>query len=419
MRNAAFRLLWTGQTVSTVGSAVAGASVPLVALLVLHASTFEVASLTAAAWVPWLAVGLPAGAWVDRWPKRRVMLICDVIQMAVFLTVPISWAFGWLSFAVLLIAALVGGFAKVFFSLAYRAFLPSVVDDADLLKANVRLQGAESAAQVGGPGLAGLLATVFGPVSGVLVDALSFGFSTLCLRFLRADEPPPHPRTRLRTEIAEGMRIVARDPYLRVLVLSGGVANLALNGFFAVAVVFLVEELGQGPGAVGLVLALGEVGGVLGATLVSRIARRTGTAWGFLWCETLVVPAMLLGPLAQPGWGLTLFVLAGAGIAAGVVGSNVLGATFRQRYCPRHLYGRISASSAMVNYGTIPLGALLGGALGQAAGVRVAMFAMVGVQLASLGVLLIGPLRRVRDFPQVALAVGNPVEEAGVVGGGR
>ncbi|MGW7534519.1 MFS transporter [Amycolatopsis sp. NPDC054798] len=418
MRNAAFRLLWTGQTVSTVGSAVASASVPLVALLVLHASTFEVALLTAVAWLPWLAVGLPAGAWVDRWAKRRVMLVCDIIQMAAFLAVPISWACGFLSLGILVAAALVGGFAKVFFSLAYRAFLPSVVDDASLLGANVRLQGAESAAQMGGPGLAGLLATAFGPVSGVLVDALSFGFSALCLRFLRADEPPARSRTRLRAEIAEGMRIVARDPYLRVLVLSGGVANLALNGFFAVAVVFLVDDLGQGPGVVGIVLALGEAGGVLGATLVSRVARRTGTAWGFLWCEALVVPAMLLGPLAQPGWGLTLFVLAGAGIAAGVVGSNVLGATFRQRYCPRHLYGRISASSAMVNYGTIPLGALLGGALGQAAGVRVAMFAMVGVQLASLGVLFAGPLRRARDFPQVALAVDNPAEGAGVVGGG-
>ncbi|MET9261488.1 MFS transporter [Amycolatopsis sp. NPDC004079] len=396
----------------------ASASVPLVALLVLHASTFEVASLTAAAWIPWLAVGLPAGAWVDRWPKRRVMLVCDVIQMATFLVVPISWTLGFLSVGLLLAAALVGGSAAVFFSLAYRAFLPSVVDDADLQDANVRLQGAESAAQVGGPGLAGLLASAFGPVSGVLVDALSFGFSALCLGFLRADDPPPRPRTRLRAEIAGGMRIVARDSYLRALVLSGGVANLALNGFYAVAVVFLVDVLGQGPGAVGLVLALGEVGGVLGATLVSRVARRTGTAWGFLWCEALVVPAMLLGPLARPGWGLTLFVLAGAGIAAGVVGSNVLGATFRQRYCPRHLYGRISASSAMVNYGTIPLGALLGGALGQAAGVRAAMFAMVGIQLASLVVLLLGPLRRARDFPQVALAVDNPAEVSGAVGGG-
>nr|WP_245573328.1 MFS transporter [Amycolatopsis benzoatilytica] len=388
-----------------MGSAVAGASVPLVALLVLHASTFEVALLTAVAWLPWLVVGLPAGAWVDRWPKRRVMLVCDVIQMAAFLTVPIAWASGVLSVPVLVAAALVGGFAKVFFSLAYRAFLPSVVADGDLLGANVRLQGSESAAQVGGPGLAGLLATLFGPVSGVLVDAVSFGVSALCLRFLRADEPAPGPRTRLREEIGEGMRIAARDPYLRVMVLSGATSNLALNGYFAVQVVFLVEGLGQGPGAVGAVLALGEVGGVLGAALVSRLARRTGTAWAFLWCEALVVPALFLGPLAWPGWGRTLFVLAGAGCAGGVVASNVLGGTFRQQYCPRHLYGRITASSAVVNYGTIPLGALLGGALGEAAGVRVAMFAMAGVQAVSFAVLLAGPLRRARDFPRAALAV--------------
>ncbi|MEV6900690.1 MFS transporter [Amycolatopsis sp. NPDC051372] len=402
-RDRNFRLIWTGETISTLGSAVAGTSLPLVALLVLHASTFEVALLTAVAWVPWLVVGLPAGAWVNRWRKWRVMVTCNVVSMVAFAAVPVGYVAGWLTVPYLLCAALVGGFAKVFFSLAYRSYVPVIVTKAQLLEANVKLQGSESAAQVGGPGLAGLLAAVAGSVTGVLADAVSFGISVLCLCSVRAKETPkPRGRQRLRTEIAEGIGFIARDRYLRSLIGAAAVANLALDGYAAIQVVFLVRDLGTGPGAVGVVLAIAEVGGVAGAPLAARLGKRVGAARAFLLCEALAAPAMLLGPFATPGAGLTVFVLSGMGVAAGIVGSNVLVGTFRQTYCPPELFGRITASSAVVNYGTIPLGAFLGGVLGEALGVRETMLIMAGVQLASLVILLRSPLRRDRDFPTAA-----------------
>ncbi|MEV4144860.1 MFS transporter [Amycolatopsis sp. NPDC049691] len=403
--NRDFRLLWTGETTSMLGSMVATTALPLVAVVTLRASTFQVALLTAVAWLPWLFVGLPAGAWVDRLPKRPVMLVCNTASMAVFGSVPLAAAFGVLSMPFLLAAALLGGFAKVFFSLAYRAYLPSLVPDGDLLEANAKIQGSESATQVAGPGLAGLLAQAFGPVSGVLADAVSFGVSVLCVRAIRAREAVvPPPRTPLRSQIAEGLRFVAGDRYLRSMMAFAAVSNLALSGYGAIQIVFLSRTLGAAPGLVGLVLALAATGGVLGAALAGRLGARFGAARAFLLCELFAAPMMLLGPLSGPGGGLALFVLAVFGVCAGVVASNVLTATFRQQYCPPELFARITSSASLVAYGTIPLAGVLGGALGEAIGVRETLWVMSGVLIAALP--LLAPYRKLREFP--ARAAGRP-----------
>lgn len=399
--NRDFRLLWTGETTSTLGSMIAGTALPLVAVVTLQASTFMVALLTAVAWLPWLLVGLPAGAWVDRMPKRPVMLVCNTVSMVVFASVPIAAVFDALTMPYLLGAALLGGVAKVFFSLAYRAYLPILVAKDDLLEANAKLQGSESAAEVAGPGLAGLLAQAFGPVSGVLADAVSFGVSVLCVRAVRVRETVVCAvvRTRLRTQIAEGMRFVAHDRYLRTLMTFGAASNIALTGYGSIQVVFLSRTLGASPGLVGMVLAVAAVGGVVGAAVVGRLAARFGSARAFVLCEAFAGPMLLLGPLSSPGWGLVLFVAAEFGVCAGIVGSNILTGTFRQQYCPPELFSRINASYAMVNNGTIPLAGVLGGVLGEAIGVRETLWVMPVLLIASLAVLVLGPFRGLRDFP--------------------
>ncbi|HEY3463666.1 MAG TPA: MFS transporter [Amycolatopsis sp.] len=403
--NRDFRLLWTGETTSMLGSMVASTALPLVAVVTLQASTFQVALLTAAAWLPWLAIGLPAGAWVDRLPKRPVMLVCNTISMAVFGCVPVAAAFGVLTMPYLLAAALLGGVAKVFFTLAYRAYLPALVGEDELLEANAKLQGSESATQVGGPGLAGLLAQAFGPVSGVLADAVSFGVSVLCVRAIRVRETVvPAPRTPLRGQIAEGLRFVMGDRYLRTLMVFGAVSNLALSGYGAIQIVFLSRTLGAAPGLVGLVLAVAAAGGVLGAAVAGRLGARFGAARAFLLCEVCAAPMMALGPLSGPGWGLVLFVLAEFGVCAGVVASNVLTTTFRQRYCPPELFGRITSSASLTSYGTIPLAGILGGVLGETIGVRETLWVASAVMVAALPVL--APYRKLREFP--LRAAGRP-----------
>ncbi|KDN23511.1 MFS transporter [Amycolatopsis rifamycinica] len=403
--NRDFRLLWTGETTSMLGGMVATTALPLVAVVTLRASTFEVALLTAVAWLPWLVIGLPAGAWVDRLAKRPVMQLCNLVSMAVFGSVPLAAAFGLLTMPYLLGAALLGGVAKVFFTLAYRAYLPALVGDGELLDANAKMQGSESATQVAGPGLAGLLAQAFGPVSGILADAVSFGVSVLCVRAIRARETvAPAERSPLRSQIAEGLRFVTGDRYLRSLITFGAVSNLALAGYQAIQIVFLSRTLGAEPGLVGLVLALAALGGVLGAVVAGRLGARFGAARAFLLCEVFAAPMMLLGPLSGPGWGLALFVLAEFGVCAGIVASNVLTTTFRQQYCPPQLFGRITSSASLVSYGTIPLAGVLGGVLGEAIGVRETLWVASGVLIIALP--LLAPYRKLRDFP--VRAAGRP-----------
>lgn len=403
--NRDFRLLWTGETTSMLGSMVATTALPLVAVVTLQASTFEVALLTAAAWLPWLVIGLPAGAWVDRLAKRPVMLLCNTVSMAVFGCLPVVAAFGGLTMPYLLAAALLGGIAKVFFTLAYRAYLPALVGDGELLDANAKLQGSESATQVAGPGLAGLLAQAFGPVSGILADAVSFGVSVLCVRSIRARETVvPAEHAPLRSQIAEGLRFVAGDRYLRSLITFGAVSNLALTGYSAIQIVFLSRTLGAAPGLVGLVLALGASGGVLGAAVAGRLAARLGAVRAWLLCEAVAAPMLLLGPLSAPGWGLVPFGLALFGVCTGVVAGNVLVTTFRQQYCPPELFSRVNSSMSIVNYGSIPLAGVLGGVLAEAIGIRETLWAAAGVSLLALP--LLAPYRKLRDFP--VRAAGRP-----------
>jgi MFS family permease len=397
-----FRLLWIGQATSKVGSSIGAVALPLVAIATLEATTFQVALLSAAAWLPWLVIGLPAGAWVDRLPRRPVMIVCDVASLLLLFSVPAAWWAGALTIAQLLVVALLVGAAGVFFSTAYQVYLPALLTPAQLPEGNAKVQSTEAAAMVAGPGAAGLIAQLLGAVLGVLVDAVSFGLSALCLlRIKTAEHRPARSRDRqhLGREIAEGLRFVLRDPYLRVFTLFGAASNLALIGYQSILVVFLVRTLEFSAAAVGGLLAVASLGGVLGAAVAPWIGRRLGTARATLLCQLGAAPFGLLIPLSGPGPRVALLVLGSAMVGVGVSVGNVLKGSFRQTYTPHHLLGRVTVSMQLLNYGTMPLGALLGGALGATLGLRPTMWAMTfGAVLAAL-TLLIGPIRRHRDLP--------------------
>ncbi|TCO54904.1 MFS transporter [Actinocrispum wychmicini] len=395
-----FRRLWFGQTVSLLGSSVGSVALSLVTVVTLHADPFTVGLVNAAYWLPWLAIGLPAGAWVDRLGRHRlVMMTGDAVSFLAFASVPVAAWFGALTVAHVLVATLVGGCAKVFFTMAYRAFVPALVRGDDLLTANAKLQASESTTQVVGPGLAGLLAQILTAATGVLVDALSFLVSLLYLRKTGDYRQAPRPRQRLRTEIGEGLRFVAHDPLLRVLTCFGAVSNLALTGYQSLAVVFLVRDVGVDSAIVGVMFAVGGMGGVVGSLIAGRLARRFGTARAVLLCQVFGLPPALLIPLTQPGIGLVVFGVGVLAAGVGVVASNVIQGTFRQRYCPPEMFARIMASGSVVNYGTIPLAGVLSGGLADAFGVRTTMWLMTGLSAASVLILLASRIRRLRDFP--------------------
>ncbi|BDM68374.1 MFS transporter [Streptomyces nigrescens] len=405
-RHRDFRLLWCGETAGKFGAAVTNVAMPLVAVSTLHASTFAVGLLAATGWLPWLLIGLPVGVWVDRVRRRPLMLASAALSLALFAAVPVLARYGGLGLGALLAVALLTGGAAVVFQTAYSAYLPTLLDPADRAEGNAKLHGSASAAQIAGQGTAGLLTQLVGAVGGLLANAATFLVALLCLLGIRHREPHPAERNggraarSLPAEVAEGVRLVAGDVWFRTLTLFGALSNLALMGYQSLVAVFLVREVGLPSGAVGGLLALASTGGIAGAFLVRRAAARLGTARAMLLYELGLPGAALLIPLTTQGAGTLLYVAGSFGVSAGVVGGNILKAGFQQRYCPPSLLGRLVASSAFLNYGTLPLGALLGGALGSALGVRTALWiTTAGVPLAAL-TLVLSPVRTVRDLPE-------------------
>ncbi|MFK4086275.1 MFS transporter [Kribbella sp. NPDC020789] len=405
-----FRLFWTGETVNRFGTAISGVAIPLIAISELDASTFEVGVLTAASWAPWLLIGLPVGAWIDRRHRRPLLIGTSVISLLLLAAVPIAAAAGLLSIELLLTIALLTGAASVVFQTAYGAYLPTLVDPADHAEGNAKLHGSASAAQIIGLGCGGLIVQFFGATNALYVDAATFAVAACCLTAIRFRER--HPATaRQAGAIREGIRLVAQDVWLRTLTIFGATSNLALMGYQAIVVVFLVRTVGLTPGTVGVLVAAAASGGVVGAFIGRRLAARFGTARAMLLCELGLPTLALLIPLAQLS--PALYVVGGFGVGAGIVGGNVVKSTFLQSYCPPDLRGRLSATSAFVNYGTIPLGAVLGGSLASWLGLEAALWiTTAGVPLASL-VLLFSPIRGRRDLPtqQRAESSRSPIEQ--------
>lgn len=407
LRDAAFRRLWAGMSVSKLGSSVAGVATPLIALQVLHAGPFTVSLLTAAAWLPWLLIGLPAGAWVDRVAKRPVMLACDAAAALLVLSVPAAAWLWRLTIAHLLIVALLVGVATVFFQVAYTAYLPAMFESDDLVGANAVLQGSESAVQIAGPAIGGALVAVVSAVAGLLIDALSFAVSFVSLLLVRRPERPvaEKPKTRIGHDIVDGARWLVRDPFLRTVMAHGAVSNLALTGYGAIVIVFLVRDVGLSTGVVGVLLAASGLGGVAAATATPRLVRRFGSARTMLVSKVAAGVSSLLIPLTLPGAGLVFFVLGSALVAGFVVVGNVIGGSFRQAYVPPALLGRVVTSMQFVNLGAIPLGAVLGGAAAGLFGTRTAIVAMTVIYALAGLIMVFSPVRGRRDLPVAKDAV--------------
>lgn len=398
-----FRWFWFGETTSKIGSAMTTVAIPLVAVLVLDAGTFLVGLLQALAWLPWLVFGLPAGAWIDRLPKKPVMLLCDVVAFVLFASVPVAAWLGLLTTAQLMLVVLLAGVASVLFSTAYQPFLLLLFSTGDLPEANAKLQGSEAAAKLLGPGLGGTVAQLFGAVTGLLGDALTFAVSALCLLQVRSREPRRalgRTGRSLRREIGEGLRFIIRDPYLRVMTAHAAASSYSDAIFDAVVVVFLLRSVGLSPDLVGLLIAAWGLGGVAGAAASSTITRWFGTARGMLLCEACMVPFSLLMPLTTPGPGLMFYVIAAVVPAAGIVAFNIITTSFRQTYVPTHLLGRTMATTRLVSYGVLPLGSLTAALLSQVIGPREVIIVASVAKTLSVSVLFIGPLRRHRDFPR-------------------
>jgi MFS family permease len=411
-RHRDFMLLWGGQAVSEVGSAVSALAFPLIAVTAIRASTFEVSVLSFLSSLAFLLVALPAGVVVDRRRKRGMLLGCDAARMLVMLSIPLAAILWHVTLWQLYVVATLVGVLTVFFDVAYQSYLPVLVAKDQLADGNGKLGTTQSFAQVAGPSLGGLLVTLIGAARAVTADAISYFVSALSLAFIRTPEPDRSPsdsaeRVSFRASMAEGLGFVLKHPILRKVVACTATGNFFNSGQSAIVVVFLVRTLHATSGQVGLLFALGATGGLIGGLLSGRISRLVGNA-RVIWASQIVpAPLYLLIPLAQPGWGLLMFAAGEIAFSVMVVVYNVAQLTYRQSICPPQLLGRMNASVRWIVWGTMPLGALVGGGLGTWIGLRPTIFIMIiGGIMAFLWVFF-SPLRRMRDFPIEPSAPGE------------
>jgi MFS family permease len=408
-RHRDFLLLWSGQSVSELGSGITQLALPLTAVLVLKASIFQVGLLTAANYASFALIALPAGAIVDRIAKRRLLLVCDAARMIIIGSVPVAAAAGALTLGQLYVVALLAGVCTVFFDVAYQSYLPSLVPVEQLNDGNGKLGASQSFAQAAGPGLGGALVGLIGAARAMSADAASYAVSVTSLLLIRsrADGPSAHVAagrdghllSGLRADIAEGLRFVVRHPILRKVVACTGTSNFFSGAQGAVIPVFLVRVLHLHPALIGLLYALGAVGGVIAGLFTGRFARRIGSA-RIVWISALlIVPCLALTPLAEPGWRVILVGIGGVGTSFGVVLYNVAQVSYRQAITPLALLGRMNAAVRWIVWGTLPLGGLAGGALGTAVGVRPTLWCTVGGSLVAAMFVVFSPLRAMRDFP--------------------
>lgn len=395
--------LWVGQSVSDLGTAISTLVLPLIAVVYLHASAFAVGALGAAEWLPWLLIGLPAGVWVDRARRRRLMLGCDLMRALLLASIPVVAALHVLRLWQLFAVAFGLGMATVVFQVAYQAYPPMIVARDDLPEANAKLVGSGTVAALVGPGVGGVLVQAVRAPYALIADAASYVVSLFSLLLIRTAEPNPAPvrRESVPASIAVGARFVRRDALLRTMTIAPAVANFCFSGFGAIKVLFLVRSVHLAPSSIGLLVGLASLGALLGAVIARPLGRRIGTARAIL-LSALTTPFGLLVAFTQRGAGLILFVVGHIIVLTGILVYNVTITAFRQTYCPPEMLGRVVATMRFVLFGTVPLGALTAGALAGAIGPRGAVFALLAADMLSSVLLYASPLRTMRDLPDRA-----------------
>ncbi|WP_240801822.1 MFS transporter [Streptomyces sp. A1136] len=417
-RNRGFALFWASQSVSFLGTQITYVALPLTAVVVLHATPMEAGLLGALESLPFLLFGLFVGVLVDRRARRPILIAANLIRFAALAWIPAAYALDSLTVPQLLVVTFVVGTMTVFFEISYMSYLPGLVGRDRLMEANGKLQASASTAEVAGPGIAGGLIGILSAPAVIAVDAVSYLVSALALTRMPADTAPPadpdaEGKKSVWASLREGFSLVGRTPLLRWCTIAVFFLSLFFSSVMAVYFLYLVREAGLSSAAVGLIVAVGSVGGLLGALLSERLTARLG------------VGPTLIGAVALPAFGFLLLstvdgnslgaaVLAGVATFIGFFGIPVWDVTvisFRQAITPEHLQGRVNATVRSISWGTLALGSLMGGALATTLGLReTIVLSAIGLFVPSL-IVLVSPVRRMRELehPAESAAEPNPV----------
>jgi len=357
-RHGDFMRLWTGQTISLIGSQVTLLALPLTAILVFKASAFQVGALTTMEFLPFVLFGLPVGVWVDRLRRKPILILADVGRLVVLGSIPLAYALGVLHFAQLYAVGFLAGVGTVFFDVAYGSYLPSLVKRNRLVEGNAKLEVSRSGAQLAGPGIAGLLVQSLSAPGAILADALSYLASVLSLLSIRTKEPEVEPSEgdppRMRRQIGEGLRYVVEHPLLRPLLACTGTLNLFSMMGQAVLLLFAVRRLGLSPGEIGVILTVGSVGFLVGAFVAERIPRRLGVGPTLILAGFLIALGAVFIPLATTANAAPMLVLYGLIASFGGVIYNVNARSLIQTITPDRKLGPNHCHHAVHRLGNHP-----------------------------------------------------------------
>jgi len=405
-RHPDFVKLWSAETISQFGTQVTLLALPIIAATTLNVTPFEFGLLSTIEFLPFIFLSLPAGVWVDRLRRRPILIVGDLIRAAALVSIPIAFALNALTIWQLYIVGLVNGCATVFFDVAYQSYLPSLVDRDKIVDGNAKLETSRSAAQITGPGVAGVVIGAVTAPFAVAVDALSFVVSALFMFAIRRHEAAPKPRLNehgerpsMRSEISEGLRYVGGHRLLRSIAATTGLSNFFTNILYAILILYLVRELSVTPQLLGLAFSLGAVGFLVGALIANRLATRLGVGPTIVLAVMVSGPAELLIAIAPPDLAVPFVA---ASVFLGGIGNvvyNINQVSLRQAITPERMQGRMNATMRFIVWGTIPIGSIVGGSLGGLIGLHETIWiGAIGGVFVFLPVFF-SPVRRLRTIP--------------------
>jgi MFS family permease len=400
-----FLKLWTGQSISELGSQISQLAIPWLAAVGLHASPFQFSLLGVLGFLPFILFALPAGVWVDRLRRRQILIVGDASRAVLLALIPVLWATGALQMWHLLVLQFVVGVFTVFFDVAYQSYLPALIDREQLVEGNSKLQLTVSIAQIAGPSASGgLIAAITAPYA-IVADAVSFAVSTVFMLRMRHREDVPRrtadtPHSKMWPDVKEGLRWVVGHRWLRAIATCTGTSNFFSSLLFAIFLLYAVRDLHLSSAEIGLVFAVGSAGSILGAIVVNRLQKRVGVGPTIVGTAIAFSLGGLAYPLAPKSFPLPLLILGNALFGFGAVAYNITQVSLRQAITPERLQGRMNAAMRWIVWGTIPLGSLAGGAIASWYSLKTALWVGAIGELFTFLPVLLSPVRSIGEMPK-------------------
>jgi MFS family permease len=405
VKNKNFQLLWYGQTISLFGSQISMIAIPLTAVTILNATSFQMGILQALHSLPFFLFSLFVGVWIDRTKRKPFLLYTNVISAALLLTIPFLYFFGILNIYHLYVVIFLTATTSMIFELAYLSYIPSVVPTNHLAAANSKLEASRSISSIAGPSLAGGLIAILTAPFATIIDAISFLISTILIHFVNSDEQiHPTNNKNIFKAIKEGLAIILKEPIFKSITFSTAILNFCGSAFGAVYILYVVNFLGISSFSLGLILGLGSVGALLGSFITNKFIQSLGigktlmVSCIFILFGSIIVP--LIPAQVNP---YTKLILLCFGQLLSSIGSTVYFITqvsLRQTITPNHLLGRVNASNRFISRGFMPIGAFSGGILGSWISIKLTLLIFGFGFILSAIILLLSPVAKLKEMTE-------------------